>query len=264
MTDLDDRIAAASAAKKKKKKKKSKSSKSKSKSSSSRSSVNSDDSAPKLKSPPELLAANNNTNDAPRLKSPPEALVGAVVVSNDSVSDAERVKFGSGPGSSRKSKKSSRGSSSSSADAKMPPEAKMPGAYSASPSNVSNAERVKFGATSGAATMPGAQAALPSDVSSSERLKFGGSSSTAASMPGAHAEHSPSERLKFGDGSAAAAGATSMPGAQSSNSMSNAERGEFIRCYCNICILIFTHFINSTATTVSKLNLEWERHHHLQ
>ena len=249
MADLDDRIAAASAAKKKKKKKSK--SKSKSKSSSSRSSVNSDDSAPKLKSPPELLAANNHNDNAPRLKSTPEALVGAVAVSNDSVSDAERVKFGSGPGGSRKSKKSSRGSSSStSADAKMPPEAKMPGAYSAGPSNVSNAERVKFGSvasSSGAATMPGAQAALPSDVSASERLKFGGTSSAAASMPGAHAEHvselSPAERLKFGDGSAAAAGATSMPGAQSSNSMSNAERGE-IRCYCKYCILILCTYIH--------------------
>lgn len=51
-------------------------------------------------------------------------------------------------------------------------DSKMPGAQSATPSDVSNAERVKFGSgPSTGSAMPGAISATEVDVSQAERLK---------------------------------------------------------------------------------------------
>jgi len=137
--------------------------------------------------------------------------------------------------------------------------AKMPGAHAATSNDMSNSERLKFGASSvpvslpgdyatnslnfgassfgaassgaassGAAKMPGAHAAM--DVSDAERLKFGAAtaSSSAAKMPGAHSQRdvSEAERLKFGAASASSS-AAAMPGAHAGTEMSNAERLKF-------------------------------------
>ena len=69
------------------------------------------------------------------------------------MSQAERVKFGS----------SSASTSASGA-------AKMPGAQSSGPGDMTQAERVKFGAS--AAKMPGAQSSGPGDMSQAERGKY--------------------------------------------------------------------------------------------
>lgn len=257
MADLDDKIAAAAAAKKKSKKKKSKK---KSSSSKETSDLDNDDSSPQLKSPPEQLISSSHSSrkskkkssksrsnhegmdgsaSASKLKSPPEALVGAVAVSNEDISDAERVKFGSGPGpaTSTRGKKKSPPIAAAAAAAS----AQRPGAYSATSSDISAAESLKFGAAS-AARMPGAQPST--SMSAAESLKFGAASSgggsggpisaaenlkfgaaAAASMPGAEhvSEMSSAERLKFGDSS----GAATMPGAQVGREMSAAERVKF-------------------------------------
>ena len=79
----------------------------------------------------------------------------------------------------------------------------MPGARAAKSSDITESERLKFGAgkqsASGAAKMPGARAAKSTDMTESERLKFGAStasSSGGAKIPGAHWETgiSPGER----------------------------------------------------------------------
>lgn len=87
--------------------------------------------------------------------------VGAKAASNIDVTEAERVKFGRGPGS----------------------QSNGVGAKSATEADVSNAERIKFGTASGSASMPGAQDATPDEMTAAARLKFG--ENAAQARPGA-------------------------------------------------------------------------------
>jgi len=167
MNDLDDRIAAKRKVKRKTKSKKKR-----------HPSLDDDDVViGQLKSPPELLVNNNQAS-----------------------------KFsGSSIDSSLSSKgKISKDGSSEHYDASV---AKMPGAYAAKATDVSDAEQFKFGTLSteaAPATKPGAYSASFEDLSAAERLKFGMVSTEIkpATMPGAFSasneDLSAAERLKFG------------------------------------------------------------------
>mmetsp|Transcript_11648 Transcript_11648/g.19925 ORF Transcript_11648/g.19925 Transcript_11648/m.19925 type:complete len:661 (-) Transcript_11648:763-2745(-) len=167
MNNLDDRIAAKRKVKRKTKSKKKR-----------RPSLDDDDVViGQLKSPPELLVNNNQAS-----------------------------KFsGSSIDSSLSSKgKISKDGSSEHYDASV---AKMPGAYAAKATDVSDAEQFKFGTLSteaAPATKPGAYSASFEDLSAAERLKFGMVSTEIkpATMPGAFSasneDLSAAERLKFG------------------------------------------------------------------
>eukprot|EP00580_Thalassiosira_gravida_P020049 CAMPEP_0201670584 /NCGR_PEP_ID=MMETSP0494-20130426/27208_1 /ASSEMBLY_ACC=CAM_ASM_000839 /TAXON_ID=420259 /ORGANISM="Thalassiosira gravida, Strain GMp14c1" /LENGTH=172 /DNA_ID=CAMNT_0048151679 /DNA_START=166 /DNA_END=681 /DNA_ORIENTATION=+ len=172
MTELDEKIAARRRAKKKKPKKKS---------SRTEPIDNGSVGSGQLKSPPELQPPTMMVpeEEAPKkskrrdkkqgggqLKSPPEAMashpmVGAHSISNDDVSPAERMKFGSSGGdssnASRRRKSKIKGPNM--LDISENNAKNMPGAYIATSADMSNSERLKFGAataSSGAATKPGA------------------------------------------------------------------------------------------------------------
>lgn len=191
---------------------------------------------------------------------------GAVHMENNEVSNAERLKYGGPPqvpgtragaasvtserlkfssekatqprrrrtldsndGSAHRVKFDFGGSQAGSSAGSLSSNSTRPGAYHAKSSDVSAAERLKFGSSAPVSTAgssspsrPGAYHATPTDLSAAERLKFGVSSagqlggptplvahaqtrgpgSSSSSRPGAYhsrsTDVSPAERLKFG------------------------------------------------------------------
>ncbi|KAL7439972.1 hypothetical protein ACHAXM_012157 [Skeletonema potamos] len=206
MNDLDDKIAAKLAEKKKSKGKKKR-----------RSSYDEEANIGQLKSPPELQISANQILSSIAAKPMPK--------SNSLSSLSSKGK--SSKDSSSKGK-SSKDSSSEHFDAfemsvaKMPA-AKMPGAHAAKSTDLSAAERLKFGTLTSAAKplrKPGAFSATDEDFSAAERLKFGTASFGVkpATQPGAFSatdeDFSAAERLKFGIVSSVIA-AQAAPGAYS-------------------------------------------------
>ena len=175
MEDLDDKIAAKLAAKKKIKGKK--------------------------KRRPADDERENEDVVVGQLKSPPELQLSNQLLSSISAKPSVEGKD---------SKDSSFEEDSKIAAVPVAASSTKPGAYAAKSTDVSAAERLKFGTTTATptevqpASRPGAYSATTEDVSAAERLKFGivTSATVVGSVPGAYAtsneDTSAAERLKFG------------------------------------------------------------------
>jgi len=181
MNDLDDKIAAKLAEKKKTKGKKKR-----------RSSFDEEANIGQLKSPPELQMSNQILSS---------------IAASKPIPNSNSLSSLSSKGKSSKDGSSEHYDAIKISVAKMPA-AKMPGAHAAKSTDLSAAERFKFGTSSAEvkpASKPGAFSSTDEDVSAAERLKFGTVLTTEvkpASKPGAFSatneDFSAAERLKFG------------------------------------------------------------------